>query len=151
MIMIILKRIFNPQKRRSWTLSKVLFKRLKIRIWILISENQSIYPIFFIMMRAPLYEIDAEIANGKTKIVAWDAKDIRVECNAKVYRAENQVKAREIFLKNVLFTIKDGKCKFYIQDKGMKVDVVIYVPKKEYENIQVRMFNGGITAEALRG
>ena len=98
----------------------------------------------------PIYEIDAEIANGKTKIVAWDSKDIRVECKAKVYRAENQDKAREIFLKNVLFTIKDGKCKFYIQDKGIKVDVVMYVPKKEYEDIQIRMFNGGITAEALR-
>lgn len=98
-----------------------------------------------------IYEINAEIANGKTKIVAWDSKDVRVECKAKVYRVEDQDKAREIFLRNVMFTIKDGKCKFYIQDKGMKVDVVMYVPKKEYEDIQIRMFNGGITAEALRG
>ena len=63
---------------------------------------------------------------------------------------KTKIKAREIFLKNVIFTIKDGKCKFYIQDKGIKVDVVMYIPKKEYEDIQVRMFNGGITAEALR-
>ena len=45
-----------------------------------------------------IYEIDAEIANGKTKIVAWDSKDIRVECKAKVYHAENQDQSkRNIF------------------------------------------------------
>ncbi len=99
---------------------------------------------------APIYEIDADIANGKTKIVAWDSQDIRVECKAKVYHAEDQDKAKEIFLKNVLFTIDDGKCKFYIQDKGIKVDVEMYIPKKEYEDIQIRMFNGGITTEALK-
>lgn len=99
---------------------------------------------------AAIYELNAEIANGKTKIVAWDSKDVRVECKAKVYRAEDQDIAREIFLKNVLFIIKDGKCKFYMQDKGIKVDVVMYVPQKEYEDIQIRMFNGGITTEALK-
>lgn len=99
--------------------------------------------------KVPLYEIDTEIANGKTKVVAWDSNDIRVECQAKVYRAENQEKAREIFNNNVLFDIKDGKCKFYIQDKGIKVDVVMYVPKQEYKDIQIRMFNGAISAEAL--
>lgn len=100
--------------------------------------------------KTPLHEIDMDIANGKTKVVAWDSNDIRVECQAKVYRAENQDKAREIFNNNVLFEIKDEKCKFYIQDKGIKVDVVMYVPKQDYETIQIRMFNGGITAEALR-
>lgn len=94
-------------------------------------------------------QINVEIANGKTKIVAWDAPDVRVECQAKVYRVENQNQARELFLKNTLFTIKDGTFTFYIQDKGIKVDVIIYVPKKEYEDVQIRMFNGGITVEAL--
>lgn len=94
-------------------------------------------------------EINIEIANGKTKIVAWDAQEVRVECQAKVYRVEDQEKARELFVKNTLFMINDGKMKFYIQDKGMKVDAVIYVPKKDYENVQIRMFNGAIIAEAL--
>ena len=80
---------------------------------------------------------------GMLKIYEWSVTQ-------RCIKQKNQDKAREIFLKNVLFTIKDGKCKFYIQDKGIKVDVVIYIPKKEYEDIQIRMFNGGITAEALR-
>lgn len=97
----------------------------------------------------PLYEIDVEIANGKTKMIAWDSSHIRVECQAKVYHVEGQDAAREMFLKNVLFAIKDGKLKFYVEDKAIKVDVVIYVPKKEYEDVRIRMFNGGITAAAL--
>lgn len=97
-----------------------------------------------------IYEIDVDIANGKTKIVAWDSQDVRVECQAKVYRVESQNQAKDTFLKNVLFTIDKGKMKFYIPEKAIKVDVVIYVPKKEYEDIQIRMFNGGITTESLR-
>lgn len=97
-----------------------------------------------------IYEIDVDIANGKTKIVAWDSQDVRIECQAKVYRVESQNQAKDTFLKNVLFTIDKGKMKFYVPEKAMKVDVVIYVPKKEYESVQIRMFNGGITTESLR-
>lgn len=98
----------------------------------------------------PLYEIDIDIANGKTKIVAWDSHEVRVECQAKVYRVESQEKAREVFVKNVLFSIENGKLTFSIREKAIKVETIIYVPKKEYEDVQMRMFNGGITAEFLR-
>ncbi|MGM9954921.1 MAG: DUF4097 family beta strand repeat-containing protein [Peribacillus sp.] len=96
-----------------------------------------------------LDEIDIDIANGKVKIATWDQQDVRVECLAKVYRVEDIEKARETFLEEVHFAIDAGKMKFKVREKTMKVDTVLYIPSKAYEDIQVRLFNGAITTESL--
>ena len=96
-----------------------------------------------------LDEIDIDVANGKVKIATWDQQEVRVECQAKVYRVEDIEKARETFLDEVHFAIEAGKMKFKVREKTMKVDTVLYIPHKEYEDIQVRLFNGAITTESL--
>lgn len=96
-----------------------------------------------------LDEIDIDVANGKVKIATWDQQEVRVECQAKVYRVEDIEKARETFLDEVHFVIEAGKMKFKVREKTMKVDTVLYIPRKEYEDIQVRLFNGAITTESL--
>jgi DUF4097 and DUF4098 domain-containing protein YvlB len=65
-----------------------------------------------------LKDMDIDVANGSVKIVPWDQKDVRIECEAKVYRVENQDKARQNFLKDVLFTIEGGKLRFHIHKSG---------------------------------
>src|ERR1700719_38680 len=40
-----------------------------------------------------LKEIEMDVANGSLKIVPWDHKDVRIECEAKVYRVDNQEEA----------------------------------------------------------
>ncbi|MFA1714188.1 DUF4097 domain-containing protein [Peribacillus frigoritolerans] len=94
--------------------------------------------------------VDVDIANGKMKIAAWDHNDVRVECQAKVYRVEDIEEARKNFLEEVDFTIENGKLKFKVREKSIKVDTIMYIPRREYEDIHVRMFNGAITAESLR-
>ncbi|MGW6380526.1 DUF4097 family beta strand repeat-containing protein [Peribacillus butanolivorans] len=93
--------------------------------------------------------VDIDIANGKIKIATWDHKDVRVECQAKVYRVEDIEEARKNFLEDVHFSIEEGKMRFKVFEKSIKVDAVLYIPRKEYEDIQVRLFNGAITAESL--
>jgi len=94
-------------------------------------------------------DMDIDVANGSIKIAAWDQKDVRIECQAKVYRVENQEQARQNFLKDITFAIEGEKLRFITQQKWMKVDAVIYVPKADYERVRVRMFNGSITGEEL--
>ncbi|MFJ8246231.1 DUF4097 family beta strand repeat-containing protein [Peribacillus asahii] len=96
-----------------------------------------------------IQDLDVDIANGKIKMIAWDHHDVRVECEAKVYRVDDQDQAREAFLNEVIFAIEDGTLKFYLQEKGIKADVLIYVPQKEYKQLRIRMFNGGVAAESL--
>ncbi|MEW9109642.1 DUF4097 family beta strand repeat-containing protein [Cytobacillus gottheilii] len=96
-----------------------------------------------------LKNIDIDVANGGIKLIPWEQQDVRIECNAKVYRVETQEEARQKFLKDVLFAVEGEKLRFSAQQKWMKLEASIYVPQSQYENIKVRMFNGPIDGENL--
>jgi DUF4097 and DUF4098 domain-containing protein YvlB len=93
--------------------------------------------------------IDVDIANGAVQIVPWEQSDVRIECQAKVYRVTNPEEARESFLKDIVFKIEHGTLQFAAQTKWLKVDAVLYVPKTEYDKVRVRLFNGPIQSENL--
>jgi len=96
-----------------------------------------------------LQDIDIDVANGNVKIVPWKEKDVKIECEAKVYEVETQDEARKAFLSEVLFSIESGKLRFSVQKKQLKVDATVYIPEAEYHNLHVRMFNGRIEGEGL--
>ena len=98
---------------------------------------------------ATIKDIDIDVANGAVKLVGWEQPDIRVECQAKVYRVENQDQARQNFLRDVLFTVEHEKLRFSTQQKWMKVEAIVYVPKSVYNRVRVRLFNGPITGEQM--
>ncbi|WP_284036305.1 DUF4097 domain-containing protein [Neobacillus sp. 114] len=92
-----------------------------------------------------LKDMDIDLANGSVKLVAWDQPDVRVECQAKVYRVDNQDQARQNFLRDVTFTVESEKLSFLTQQKWMKVEAVMFVPKTQYDKVRVRIFNGSIS------
>ncbi|WHY76839.1 DUF4097 domain-containing protein [Neobacillus sp. WH10] len=96
-----------------------------------------------------LKDIDIDVANGSVKLAAWEQPDVRIECQAKVYRVDNQDQARQNFLRDVLFTVEHQKLRFSTQQKWMKVEAVIHVPKAQYERVRIRLFNGGVTGEEM--
>jgi DUF4097 and DUF4098 domain-containing protein YvlB len=96
-----------------------------------------------------LTNMDIDVANGSIKIAAWDQPDVRIECQAKVFRVENSDQARQNFLRDVVFSVENQKLRFMTQQKWMKVESVIYVPKSEYERVRIRMFNGTILGEEM--
>jgi DUF4097 and DUF4098 domain-containing protein YvlB len=98
---------------------------------------------------AYLNQMDIDMANGSVKVVPWEQRDVRIECSAKVYRVENQDEARRKLLEDAVFAIEGQKLRFAVQQKWMKVDAVVHVPKEEYENIRIRLFNGSIESENL--
>ncbi|WP_347564279.1 DUF4097 domain-containing protein [Bacillus sp. MM2020_4] len=98
---------------------------------------------------ADVKDIDIDVANGSVKLAAWEQPDVRIECQAKVYRVDNQDQARQNFLRDVIFTVDHQKLRFATQQKWMKVEAVIYVPKRQYERVRIRMFNGGVTGEEM--
>lgn len=95
-------------------------------------------------------KIELDVANGSVKLVPWDEEDVRVECNAKVYKVDSQEEARKSFLQDVLFSIEGNRLIFSVQKKQMKVNAVLYIPQTDYEKVKVRMFNGPISGENLQ-
>jgi DUF4097 and DUF4098 domain-containing protein YvlB len=96
-----------------------------------------------------LKNIDIDVANGSVRLAAWEQPDVRIECQAKVYRVENQDQARQNFLRDVIFSVEQQKLRFATQQKWMKVEAVIYVPKSLYDRVRIRMFNGAVTGEEM--
>lgn len=96
-----------------------------------------------------LKDLDIDVANGSIKMVPWDQSDVRIECKAKVYRVEDQDKARQNFLRDIVFAVDGEKLQFTTQQKWMKVDSVMFVPQTRYDRIRARMFNGPLSGENL--
>lgn len=103
----------------------------------------------FQMCDSYLKEIDIDIANGSAKVVSWDQKDVRVECEAKVYRVNSVEEARTKFLEEVIFSVDGDTMKFISQQKWIKVQTTIYVPQRNYEDVRIRLFNGSIEGEQM--
>ncbi|WP_053360564.1 DUF4097 domain-containing protein [Bacillus sp. FJAT-27251] len=98
---------------------------------------------------AYLNQLDIDVANGSVKIVPWDESEVRIECSAKVYRVENQDEARRKLLEDAIFAIEGQKLRFSVQQKWMKVEAMVHIPRADYETARVRLFNGPISAENL--
>lgn len=96
-----------------------------------------------------LNEVDIDLANGSVKLLPWDQSNVRIECEAKVYRVDTPDEARENFLKDVNFSIEGQKLRFITQQKWMKIVASVYLPQKAYDNVRVRLFNGSIDSENL--
>jgi DUF4097 and DUF4098 domain-containing protein YvlB len=103
----------------------------------------------FQQTEADIKQIDVDVANGNIRVLPWDQKDVRVECQAKVYRVDTQEQAKTNFLRDVVFSIGDACLRFSTGQKWMKLDTVMYIPQAKYEQIKIRMFNGSIESQNL--
>jgi DUF4097 and DUF4098 domain-containing protein YvlB len=92
-----------------------------------------------------------EIPNGSVQLMVWNHTDVRVECEGKVYREEDPVAGKERFLKNIELVADEQSFTFLSKEKFMKVDTKIYLPEKEYNKIYVKLFNGSISGESVKG
>ena len=93
--------------------------------------------------------MDIDIANGHVSIIPWDQKDIRVECEAQVYKGETQEEAKAYFLKEVTFEVRGQRLYFMTGQKSIKLKAKVYIPQIEYDQMDVRMFNGSIEGKDL--
>lgn len=99
---------------------------------------------------AHINNIEIEIANGETEIIPSESDDIRIECTAKVYRVEDVTEARKHLLEDARFSVSDGKMRFVVQSRSIKVKAIVYVPQTKYDEIKVKQFNGMIKGSDLQ-
>ncbi|MEK4322637.1 DUF4097 domain-containing protein [Bacillus sp. FSL K6-3221] len=99
---------------------------------------------------ASLSHLDIQLANGSLNVMPWDDRDIRAECHAKIYRAEDGEQARQQFLNQLDCGLEGDKFFIRTEKKTMKVNVTLYVPRIQYDKIKVKLFNGPIRGEKLK-
>jgi DUF4097 and DUF4098 domain-containing protein YvlB len=95
--------------------------------------------------------LDVSVENGNITLKPWDEEDIRVECAVKVYKVRDTDEARRLFLDEVVFDVTNNRLRFMSGRKTMKVNTVLYVPKKDLEKIKLYTFNGKISGDKIPG
>nr|WP_154318559.1 DUF4097 domain-containing protein [Metabacillus idriensis] len=98
---------------------------------------------------ADIRDFDIQLIHGSVNLQSWTQSDVRVECDAKVYRAENQELARETFMQNVDCSVDGSKFRFYTEKKTVKINMTLYVPEEQYELVKIKLFSGPIRGEDL--
>lgn len=98
-------------------------------------------------MQERTFELSLE--NGSIELQPWDEADGKIECSAKVYKAENEEDARRIFLDETVFETKDEKLCFYTKSKKIKLQATVYVPRERFEKLSLYTFNGHLHVNGL--
>lgn len=98
---------------------------------------------------ADIRDFDIQLIHGSVNLQSWTQSDVRVECDAKVYRAENQELARETFMQNVDCSVDGSKFRFYTEKKTVKINMTLFVPEEQYELVKIKLFSGPIRGEDL--
>lgn len=88
--------------------------------------------------------IDVKVANGKVAFKTWDQSDVKVTADIKFYGKINSDSLFEAFLERADIDVDEEKISFQIPNKRMKVDLVFYLPKRNYDHMSVKMLNGDI-------
>jgi DUF4097 and DUF4098 domain-containing protein YvlB len=92
-------------------------------------------------------KVEIAIENGSVHFIPWDESDVRVECKVKVYREKEVEAARKYFLDEVSFGVSDQKLRFKSQEKSLKVNATVYMPRQNFEEVSLFTFNGQLSGE----
>ncbi|MFD2705585.1 DUF4097 family beta strand repeat-containing protein [Salibacterium lacus] len=94
--------------------------------------------------------LDISLENGSLEWKPWDEADVKLECDVKVYKSRTREEARREFLKETVFEVDDTHLRFYTRTKALKVDAVMYVPRRTYESLHLYTFNGHLRGEDVK-
>ncbi|WP_078555762.1 DUF4097 family beta strand repeat-containing protein [Bacillus alkalicellulosilyticus] len=96
-----------------------------------------------------LSAVDISVENGSITVVPWNEDDVRIECNAKVYKARDTEEARRILLQEAVFDSEGSTLRFYTKVKSIKLQTTCYLPQQQYERFKLYSFNGTLKGENI--
>ena len=94
-------------------------------------------------------DISINIANGKIEIHSSDEPYTHATVKVKSFKNSSEEEAKARFANEFIFTTEGNKLRVYSDMKTVSVQVALYVPKKAYNHITARLFNGEFLAKNL--
>ena len=101
--------------------------------------------LFSHTINKPMDKVDElllDIDNGKITVHYTDEKEARAEFSVKAFNNESETKAKEDFLEKVFVVTDDNKLRISSKMKMTKVNLELFLPQKEYKELNVRLMNG---------
>ncbi|WP_144512977.1 DUF4097 family beta strand repeat-containing protein [Bacillus sp. FJAT-22090] len=94
-------------------------------------------------------DISINIANGKIEIQPTEETYAHATVRVKSFKNSTEEEAKARFANEFIFTTEGNKLRVYSDMKTTSVQVVLHVPKKTYNHISARLFNGEFTANNI--
>ncbi|MFD1429781.1 daptomycin-sensing surface protein LiaX [Lacticaseibacillus mingshuiensis] len=95
--------------------------------------------------------IDVKAANGDVTFRPWDQAGFRVDATIKLFGKMDAESPLQAFLDRSRIDVTDDHFIFQVPNKRIQADLVISVPKREYDHFNARLLNGSVTVDGLSG
>lgn len=88
--------------------------------------------------------LEFQIANGDIEIDFWNQEEIKIEANIKLYGKMEEVTPLASFEKRSEIAISEDHFLFKVPNKRVRVDLMVYLPRKTYDYTSIKLLNGNI-------
>ncbi|MFJ8066052.1 DUF4097 family beta strand repeat-containing protein [Psychrobacillus sp. NPDC096426] len=99
--------------------------------------------------QASFDDISVNIANGKIEIQQTEEAYAHATVKVKSFKNSTEDEAKARFAEEFIFTTEGNKLRVYSDMKTTSVQVMLFVPKKAYNYISARLFNGEFSAKNM--
>ncbi|MCD2256841.1 daptomycin-sensing surface protein LiaX [Lactobacillus sp. CC-MHH1034] len=88
--------------------------------------------------------VDLKLANGSIKLEPSENDNIAVNAKIKLFGHMSEDTPFEAFMNRVNIDVSNDRFVFQVPNKRIKADLTVYLPKRDYERISVKMLNGNL-------
>jgi DUF4097 and DUF4098 domain-containing protein YvlB len=89
-------------------------------------------------------------SNGSIRCKSWEKEFAQIEVTAQVSKAKNEVEAREKLEQIIEQRKGNEQYSFFLKEKkGVRVSIEIYLPKRQYDALQLETNHGSVRVQGL--
>ena len=96
--------------------------------------------------------IDIKLAKGKVILKTWEdetVNDIKVEASVALHGQMDEPDPIDAFLERSRIDVHSYQVLFHVPNKRVDAKLTFYLPKRQYNNLSVRLLNGDLMIEEL--
>lgn len=105
----------------------------------------------FIYHDTTLSILEFEIANGNIEFKPSDSNDIKVHAMIKLFKEYPEDEALKIFFDKTTLRVDEETLRFESKSKQIVTNLTVYLPRREYDYVSVKMLNGNFHMDELSG
>lgn len=97
--------------------------------------------------------IDIKLAKGKVVLKTWTDEtimDVKVEATVALLGKMEESDPLEAFLKRSQIEVNNAQILFHVPNKRVKAELTVYLPRRHYHELSIRLLNGDVLIDELR-
>ncbi|CZQ91380.1 Hypothetical protein Tpal_1398 [Trichococcus palustris] len=95
--------------------------------------------------------LDFQLANGNVVLQSWDKDTISIAADVKIYGKTEEATGIEAFEARSTIVVDTERLEFHVPNKRIKCDIIVSLPKREYDYVALKLLNGNVTVKDIEG